>query len=151
VNQNSIPNSFARPEDLWAIANDINEALMVYSDKDWNYSRISLELCLLESIDSPYVLWIEQVDAGTKQGRKDLLDLKQEVIWGTGHSNELGIAELVSLRVNKAVGETTSDEHWRNLKPVVRLVKKELLAKQGIVCALWYRVREVSGEEFDSR
>ena len=31
-------------EDLTAIAYKVNEVLRGYSDKDWNYSRISLEL-----------------------------------------------------------------------------------------------------------
>ena len=149
------PKSIHKPSgisgDLTAIAYEVNEALRGYSDKDWNYSRISLELCPLESIDSPYVMWIERVDIFTEHGKTVLQTLKEEVVWGTRHSNELGIAELVSLRINRALVEATSDEHWRYIRPVVRLVKKELLTQQGIVSALWYRVCEVTGEEFDNR
>src|SRR2546427_5849244 len=148
MNQSSSLTSFAPQDDLPAVVQEVNEALKLTSDKDWNYSRIYLELWVLESIDSPYALWIEKVDLASSQGRKELHALNQEVVWGTRHSNELGFAELVSLRTNKALLEGTNDEHWRNLRPVVRLVKKELLARQGIVSAIWYRVREVSGDEF---
>jgi hypothetical protein len=151
MDENLSPKPCDGPNDLQAIANEVNEALKQYSDKDWNYSRISLESCPLESIDSPYVLWIERVDAGTKHGLGEVQALKEEIAWGTRHSSELGIAELISLRINRALAESNTKEHWGDLQPVVRLVKRELLAQQGIVSAFWYKIREVSGEEFDNR
>jgi hypothetical protein len=133
------------------LVSKLNLALETYSDKDWNYSRISLESCSLQSLDSSYVLWVEPISTHTKQGVKELKCLQEEITWGSRHSNELGLAELVSLRINKALLEVTSDEYWGDFRPVVRLVKKELLAQQGVVEAFWYRVREVSGEDFDNR
>jgi hypothetical protein len=137
--------------DAAELTGKVNRALESYSDKSWNYSRMLLEPCSLQSLDSPYILWIERIDTQTKQGAKELKSLQEEITWGSRHSNELGLAELVSLRINKALLEVTSDEHWGNLRPVVRLVRKELLAQQGIVEAFWYRVREVMGEDFESR
>jgi hypothetical protein len=140
-----------QPFDAADLVSKLNRALDSYSDKDWNYSRISLESCSLQSLDSPYVFWVQQISTQTKQGAKELKSLQEEIAWGSRHSNELGLTELVSLRVNKALFEATSDNHWENLRPVVRLVKKEVLVQQGIVSAFWYRIREVSGEEFDNR
>lgn len=140
-----------QPSDAADLVSKLNQALESYSDKDWNYSRISLESCSLQSLDSPYVLWVERISTQTKQGAKELKSLQEELAWGSRHSNELGLAELVSLRLNKALLEITSDEYWDNLRPILRLLKKELLAQQGIVDAFWYRIREVSGEEFDNR
>ena len=139
------------PFDTSDLTVKLNRALESYSDKDWNYSRISLESRLLQTLDSPYVLWVEQISTKTKQGEKELKNLRGEIAWGTRHSDELGLTELVSLRVNKALLEITSDEYWGNLRPVIRLVKKELLAQKGIADAFWYRVCEVGGEEFDNR
>lgn len=129
----------------------INEALESYSDKDWNYSRISLEVKPLESLTSPYVLTIESIDVSTPIKRKVFKGSEDEVTWGGRHSNELGILELISLRINKALIESTSDEYWGFTRPVVRLVRKEELIQQGITDALWYNVTEVAGEEFDAR
>ena len=87
----------------------------------------------------------------TKQGRNDLNALVDEVKWGERHSSELGILEVVSLRINKALLEVTSDEYWQQARPVVRIVKKETIAGQHATHALWYQVTEVAGEEFDNR
>jgi hypothetical protein len=131
--------------------NKINEALGRYSDKDWNYSRIILESSKLELLSSPYVLWIDLIDVSNPTKRKAFKTYEDEVTWGGRHSNELGILELISLRINRALIESTSDEHWENRRPIVRLVKKEDLIKQGITDAFWYRVTEVVGDDFDSR
>jgi len=129
----------------------LNEALLAYSDKDWNYSRISLLERRLDDAEGPYALWIEVVDLTTKPGRGELKAMSDEVKWGERHSSELGILELVSLRINKALLEITSDEHWQWKRPVVRIVKREVLLAQGITSALWYEVHEVAGEDFDNR
>ena len=129
----------------------LNEALLAYSDKDWNYSRISLLERRLDDAEGPYALWIEVVDLTTKPGRGELKAMSDEVKWGERHSSELGILELVSLRINKALLENTSDEHWQWKRPVVRIVKREVLLAQGITSALWYEVHEVAGEDFDNR
>jgi hypothetical protein len=139
------------PPDLAAMVDQLNSALARYTDKDWNYSRISLVLKPLDSIIGPYGLWVDLIDTNSKRGLEDLKTSKGEVAWGQHHSNELGILELVSLRVNKALLETTSDEHWSFKRPVLRLVSKESLAQQGITGAIWYEVAEVRGEDFDSR
>ncbi|MEI6083623.1 MAG: hypothetical protein WCS70_04905 [Verrucomicrobiota bacterium] len=141
------PTQSQKPPDPTAI----NSALRLYSDKDWNYSRISLETRTLESLDCPYVLWIEEIDVKTPVNRKNFKSCEDEVTWGARHSNELGILELISLRINKALIESTSDEHWNYRRPVVRLIKREELVKKGITDALWYQVTEVIGDEFDSR
>ena len=129
----------------------VNEALGNYSDKDWNYSRISLAIRPLGNVDGPYALNLEVLDLTTKHGRNDLNALVDEVKWGERHSSELGILEVVSLRINKALLEVTSDEYWQQARPVVRIVKKEAIAGQHATHALWYQVTEVAGEEFDNR
>jgi hypothetical protein len=129
----------------------VNKALLTYSDKDWNYSRISLLEKQLDSLESPYVLRFEILDLMTKQGRAELKALSDEVKWGERHSSELGVLEIVSLRINKALLEVTSDEYWQSQRPVARIAKRELLLAQGITSALWYEVREVAGEDFDNR
>ncbi|HUK83146.1 MAG TPA: hypothetical protein VLZ12_11010 [Verrucomicrobiae bacterium] len=140
-----------QPLELPELMVKVNEALEGYSDKDWNYSRISLEPCLLQSHDLPYVLWLERIATQTNQGKDELKRLREEVTWGSKHCSELGFAELASLRINKALLEATADEYWDHVRPIVHLVKKEHLAQQGIAAAFWYRVREVPGEDFDSR
>ena len=130
---------------------EINSVLGNYSDKDWNYSRIALETKSLQSMQSPYVMWIEQIDVSTPANRKNFKSCESEITWGARHSNELGILELISLRVNKALIEASSDEHWNYRRPVIRLMKKEELIQQGITHALWYQITEVSGDDFDNR
>jgi hypothetical protein len=147
---NEMPPPFT-DSDLRQLVTRLNLALESYSDKDWNYSRISLSLRPLDGFDSPYLLWPDVLDLVTKQGRNDLKTLSDEVKWGDRHSSELGILELVSLRINKALLESTSDEFWQNKRPVLRVFGKHLLAEQGVVSTLWYEVREVRGEDFDNR
>jgi len=130
---------------------EINTALLSYSDKDWNYSRIALETRPLESLPHPYVLWVERIDVSTPANRKNFKNCEDEVTWGGRHSSELGILELISLRINKALIECSSDEHWNYRRPVIRLVKREELINKGIKSALWYQVTEVAGDEFDTR
>ncbi len=129
----------------------INEALQGCSDKDWNYSRIRLQTRSLANIPSPYALRIEEINLLDKPGKQELARLRDEIEWGRRHSDELGILEIISLRVNRALLECTSDQFWDYHRPVIRLVKKQLLEEQGIADAIWYEVEEVRGEEFDSR
>jgi hypothetical protein len=129
----------------------INIALQSYSDKDWNYSRIKLEVRELGSLTGPYALWIDEIDVRNPVKRKEFKACEDEVTWGSRHSNELGILELISLRINKALIESTSDEYWDYRRPVIRLAKKEELAQKGITKAFWYVVTEVAGEDFDNR
>ncbi len=133
------------------VVTQVNATLQSYSDKDWNYSRISLTIRPLEALDSPYVLRLEVLDLTTKQGRADLKTLSDEVKWGDRHTSELGMLEVVSLRLNKALLEITGDEYWQYKRPVVRIVRKEELAGQSITHALWYQIHEVAGEDFDNR
>ena len=133
------------------VVTKLNAALELCSDKDWNYSRISLLVRPLDDLISPYVLWPEVLDLVTKEGRADLKALSDEVKWGDHHLFELGVLEIISLRVNKALLENTDDQFWQNRRPILRVVKKYLLADQGIRAALWYEVREVGGEDFDNR
>src|SRR5882762_7421694 len=132
-----------------AAVKQINAALQNYSDKDWNYSRISLAMRPLDTLNSPYILKIEVLDLKTKQGRTDLKTLSDEVKWGERHASELGMLEVVSLRINKALLEVTSDEHWQFKRPIVRIAKKETLAGKQDTDALWYQITEVAGEDFD--
>ncbi len=129
----------------------INEALQRCSDKDWNYSRIRLQTRSLANIPSPYALRIEQINVLDKPGKRELARLRDEIEWGRRHSDELGILEIISLRVNRALLESTSDQFWEYRRPVLRLVNKQILEQQGIADAIWYAVEEVGGEEFDSR
>src|SRR5882762_5980361 len=120
-----------------AAVKQINAALQNHSDKDWNYSRISLAMRPLDTLDSPYILSIETLDLKTKQGRTDLKTLSDEVKWGERHASELGMLEVVSLRINKALLEITSDEYWQFKRPVIRITKRELLAGQPDTHAIW--------------
>lgn len=129
----------------------VNEALRIYSDKDWNYSRILLVIRPLDKLDGPYALILETLDLNTQPGRRDLKELVDEVRWGQRHSSELAILEIVSLRINKALLEVTNDEHWQHRRQVVRIAKKEDLTGQGTTHAFWYQVTEVAGEDFDNR
>ena len=138
-------------EDLQQLVTRLNAALESYSDKDWNYSRISLSIRPLDEFESPYFLWPEVLDLVTKQGRGDLKTLSDEVKWGDRHSSELGVLELISLRINKALLESTSDQFWQNKRPILRVVSRHLLVEQVVKSALWYEVREVHGEDFDNR
>jgi hypothetical protein len=136
---------------LAAIASRINEGLTRYSDKDWNYSRIILHKKMLSLFDGQYALWVEFVSTDTKQGDRDLKTFSAEIAWGDRHSNELGILEIISLRLNKALCESTNDDFWNHKRPFIRLIEKEKLILQGFTEALWYEVQEVKGEEFDNR
>jgi hypothetical protein len=138
-------------DQLDSTAVKINEALREYSDKDWNYSRISLAIRKLSLLDSRYILGLEILDLSAKQGRADLKTLSDEVKWGERHSAELGMLEVVSLRLNKALLEITSDDHWQLKRPVVRIVKVEDSAREPDGYALWYQISEVAGEDFDNR
>jgi hypothetical protein len=141
----------ATPEQVEALAQKVNETLLRYADKGWNYSRISLMSKILLQVDSPYVLWYELLPTTTKAGRIALKAVADEINWGERHSNELGILEIVSLRLNKALLECTSDEFWRFNRPVFRLEKKEALAQKGVIAAFWYEVHETKGEDFENR
>lgn len=129
----------------------VNKSLEQYSDKDWNYSRIALDVKPLDSIHGPYVLSFEVLDLTTNGGRVLLKTLADEVRWGEHHSSELGMLEVVSLRINKALLEVTSDEYWQHARPVVRIVKKEDILGEALANAFWYQITEVAGEEFDNR
>ena len=137
--------------DLEQLVTRLNRALESYSDKDWNYSRISLTVKPLSDSESAYFLWPEVLDLNTKPDNVDLKSLSDEAKWGDRHSSELGVLEMVSLRINKALLECTSNEFWQNQRPVLRVVNKHLLADKGVTSALWYEVREVCGEDFDNR
>ena len=131
--------------------NRVNVALQDYSVKDWNYSRISLTTRTLDTLDSPYILRLEVLDLKSKQGRTELKTLSDEVKWGERHASELGMLEVVSLRINRALLEVTSDEYWQFKRPVVRIAKKEVLAGKETTHAIWYQITEVAGEDFDNR
>ena len=134
-----------------AAVKQVNAALKEYSDKDWNYSRISLVIRPLDALDSPYVLGFETLDLKTKQGRADLKTLSDEVKWGERNSSELSMLEVVSLRINKALLEITSDEHWQFKRLVIRIIKREVLVGQAATHTIWYQINEVAGDDFDNR
>ncbi len=134
------------------VIEQINAALLNYSDKDWNYSRIALIATLLDDVKSPYILKLELLDQNTAEGRSQLKTLTDEVKWGDRHSSELGMLEIVSLRINKALLEVSSNEYWNQKRAVVRIVKRQPLGREGTTnVALWYQITEVAGEEFDNR
>jgi len=134
----------------------INQTLTVYSDKDWNYSRVRLKVVPVADAQAPYLLACELIRPGTAQGRRDLRDMATEITWGEHHSSELGILEIISLRVNKAllaVGTKLfpGDDPAQGFHPVLRLVKRADLIADNVHEAIWYEVEEVSGEEFENR
>lgn len=139
------------PDSLEQLVKSFNQALSRYPEKDWNYSRIILQTRDLSNCPDAYVLWYEMVDPATPQGRSDLKALRGDITWGDRHSSELGMLEIVSLRLNKALLAVANEANWGGRQPVLRLSKKELLTQQGYARAIWYEVREVSGEEFESR
>jgi hypothetical protein len=94
---------------------------------------------------------VEVLDLATKDGSNDRKTLADEVKWGERHSSELGILELVSLRINRALLEGTSDEYWQHKRPIIRIAKKEASAGEHATHTLWYEVIEVAGEDFDNR
>ena len=134
-----------------AAVKQVNGALHDYSDKDWNYSRIALTTKPLDTLDSPYILKLELLDLKSKQGRTELKTLSDEVKWGERHASELGMLEVVSLRINRALLEVTSDEYWQFKRPVVRIAKQEVLAGKDTTHAIWYQITEVAGDDFDNR
>ena len=137
------------PATLEDVVRTINLQFESYANADWNYSRINLIVRPLESVNSPYVLQADQIDTLTAEGKIALKSLQSEVTWGERHSSELGILELVSLRLNKALLEVVPEAN--QFRPIIRLVPKEELASQGITSAIWYKVEEVAGTEFDNR
>jgi hypothetical protein len=136
---------------MLAAVDRVNLALKDHSDKDWNYSRISLTTIQLDEFITAYILKIEVLDLKTKQGLIHLKTLSDEVKWGERHSSELGMLEVVSLRLNKALLEVTSDEHWEFKRPVIRIAKKEVSNGKPDTRAIWYQITEVAGEDFDNR
>ncbi|MBV9463913.1 MAG: hypothetical protein JO317_06755 [Verrucomicrobiae bacterium] len=144
------PTPYARAE-LEQVADRLNRVLARYSDKDWAYSRISLEIKGLQEIDAPYVLWLEWLPTTTPEGRRAVEDYRAEVTWGERHSAELGILEVISLRLNRALLALGGEADFPDARPALRLFKKTELAAAGVADAFWYRVREVQGEEFDNR
>jgi hypothetical protein len=133
------------------LVEQVNKALLNYSDKDWNYSRISLIIKPFSSVECPYVLNVEILDQNTREGRNELKTLTDEVKWGDRHSSELGMLEIVSLRINKALLAVTSNDYWNQKRPVVQVVKKQHVDRENTTHVIWYCVTEVAGEEFDNR
>ncbi len=139
------------PSHLKTWAEALNQALARYSDKDWSYSRIRIQVCDLSEQPSAYVLEVDWLDVQGKQAQTVLKNLKGEMTWGERHSYELGILEVISLRLNRALMEVTSDAHWNNVRPVFRLARRGELLEKGRTHAFWYQVTEVEGEEFENR
>lgn len=135
----------------------LNEILQHYSDKDWNYSRVRLVTLQVSALQCPYLLGCEFVDPNSKKGAREIKDVQSEVTWGEHHSSELGILELVSLRLNKALLAVVDEKFLsggppsHRGHPIIRLVKRQALIDANVPLAMWYEVQEVSGEEFDSR
>jgi hypothetical protein len=137
--------------DLQAWCDAINKAIKKFSDKDWNYSRISLVIKRLNEINAPYVLHIEWLDIKGKKGAAEYKESVGEVTWGQRHTHELGMLEIASLRLNQALNMVTSSEYWHNIRPVIRLQKKEEISRRLQTHAFWYQIEEVQGEEFENR
>ncbi len=139
------------PLDLQDIATKINEVLTSHSDKEWDYSRITLHVKPLSELHSPYVLICDVLNMDSKEGKLAYKSLVDETSWGDRHSNELGILEIISLRINKALVESAAIAPWGTERPFIRIMKKEDLTESFVTSALWYEVQEVTGEDFDSR
>jgi hypothetical protein len=143
------PPAIPRLSDLEAWMQAIHQALKRYSDKDWNYSRISLAIKDLQQLSSSYALMIEWIDVRGKLGLKEYQTIMSELTWGNRHSHELGVLEIASLRINFALSQITSNDYWHGIRPVIRVQSKSALA--GFTHAFWYQVEEVDGEEFENR
>lgn len=138
-------------EDMAVWMEAINRVLQRFSDKDWNYSRIALTLESLKERMTPYVLGVDWLDVRGKQGMAEFQTSQSEISWGMRHSHELGILEIISLRLNHALSELTTAEEWQGIRPVIRLQKRSELMDKGQTHAFWYRVEEVQGETFENR
>ncbi len=146
-----MPDETLTTADPKTVAERLNKALQQYPDKDWAYSRITLVTKTLDDVSGPYVLRCEFVNRNDKTGRRELQAVHDEIQWGERHSAELGILEIISLRLNKALMEVFDPSSENGLQPVIRVTKKEPLREQGITTAFWYSVEEVGGEEFETR
>jgi len=142
---------FPHLSEMTAWGEAINQALQRFCDKDWNYSRISLIACELSELDSPYILAVEWLDVRGKHGQEEYRTLVGEITWGERHSDELGMLEIASLRLNRALIEITTADYWHGIRPIMRLQKQSDLLAKGQTHGFWYRVDEVQGEEFDAR
>ncbi len=129
----------------------LNNTLNLYPDKDWNYSRIVLVYNELEKLSSPYCLWCDLADRSSDEGKRFIKRTEEEIAWGKRHMNELGILEIVSFRINKALADIGTQDIWGRFHPILRVENKERIAERGINACLWYRVEEVVGEDFESR
>jgi hypothetical protein len=138
-------------DDLQKWADAMNQSLKRVSDKDWYYSRISFVVKSLQEIDSPYVLQVDWIDTRSKNGEKHYKEMISELTWGQRHSYELGILEIVSLRLNQGLNTVTSSEYWHGIRPIVRVEKKQELLDISQTHGFWYQIQEVQGEEFESR
>lgn len=143
-------------EQIAALVHSINEILARYPDRDWNYSRIRLRLAEPTALESPYFLGCEVLDDSTAHGRAERKTVQDEVAWGEHHESELGILEIISRRLNKALlalpGHCfAADPVLKGRRPVIRLVRREELQKAQVPVVLWYEVQEVNGEEFENR
>jgi hypothetical protein len=138
-------------KDLRAWCDAINNVLKRYSDKDWSYSRIYLIIKKLDEVSAPYSLRIDWLDVKGKKGKEEYQEVVGELTWGQRHSNELGILEIISLRLNQALNTVTSSEYWHGVRPVLRLQKTEELIQNLHTHTFWYQIEEVQGEEFEAR
>ncbi len=129
----------------------INSVLDKYSDKSWNYSRIMLVTKPVQLCNSVYFFVVELLDMRDKNGQSAFKNILDEISWGDHHSSELGILEIISLRINKALAETSSDTDWNYLRPVIRISKIDQLMVQHVTQVVWYEVHEIAGVDFDSR
>jgi hypothetical protein len=145
------PGSTPSGAELAGVAGRLDEVLERYSDKDWAYSRIALKVRPLAQLDAPYVLWLEWIPTTIAEGQKAFKDCEGEVTWGERHSSELGILEIISLRLNRALMSVGTPEDFNGCRPVVRMMKKSVLEEAGIRDAFWYCVTEVQGDTFDNR
>lgn len=126
----------------------INNALKTYPDKEWNYSRITLIAKPLHSVPGPYVLTCELLKRADKLSQGVIREISAEIQWGERHSSELGILEIISLRLNKALCDTCASAP---IHPVIRVQKKSDLGLRDDAPVIWYTVTEISGEDFESR
>jgi len=147
----AVSNTIPSASDMALWGEVVNKALKHFSDKDWHYSRIKLILCRLEEVTSPYLLGIDWLDMRRKQGQVEFKALQDEIVWGECHSNELGMLEIASLRLNRALLEVSTTEDWHGVRPMIRLQKRTALLQKGQTHAFFYDVEEVQGEEFENR
>jgi len=131
--------------------NQVNAALQEYSDKDWNYSRISLGYTPVICIRQPLCPRLETLDLSRNRGRPISNPIRRGEMGRTPTLPNFGMLEVVSLRINKDSSKSQATNIGNISAQWFVSLKREVLVGQPTVHAIWYRISEVAGDDFDNR